>query len=215
MSDYYLFHFDFGLDPYLPERAAEVFQSLARSEAPAKDDLAVLPEPLRDFLAHPAALVGGAEGMSGEAPLHPVCLTHESQVPETPYHARFPEWSVSFRCSLHDDWYGNGGFILPMAMMEIVAGNGLFATECEASSRDAVTHYYREHDDLLVVRMDAPFSCAPVPPLSGKSVSEFYPSFRPATQKDFKVSSFTRLTPSDRQDAYAHAKAMLDDLMAE
>ena len=102
-----------------------------------------------------------------------------------------------------------------MAMMEIVGGNGLFATECEESARDTVTHYYREHDDLLIVRMEAPFSCAPVPPLSGKSVSEYYPDFSPASEADFRVGSVSRLTEADRQRAYAEAKAMLDRLMDE
>lgn len=215
MSDYYQFKFDFGLDPYLPEGAASVFQALAGAKKPTKSSLAALPEAVREYLSTPSLLIGGDERMNGGVPPHPVCLTHQPTADETAYHARTPEWHVSFGLSVHDDWYGNGAFTLPLAMMEIVGDNGLFGVEFEQSGRDRVTHYYREHEDLLVVRMGAPFSCSRVPPLSGKSVTEHYPDFRQATEADFRVESLVRFTPADRARMYAEAKKMLDDLMDE
>lgn len=208
MSDAYLFQFRFGIDPYLPEGVVRVFQSLSRSETPASADLADVPAPLREYLSSVEMLHGASAFTDEPWPGHPVRLVRHPASQETEYYAKSCEWEVSFAVSMHDDWYGNGGFTLFMAMVDIVGDNGVYCTECEENQRDVVTLHYKEDDDVVSVRIDAPFTIQRVPPLSNKTRAEFTPDWKPATAESFSIGTMGRFTPEMRAAAYAQVEEM-------
>ncbi|QDV07813.1 hypothetical protein Poly30_33460 [Planctomycetes bacterium Poly30] len=208
MSEHYLFNFSFGLDPHLPEGAVRVFKSLVAGEPPEHEDLAALPAPLRDYLVSPGMLHGGMDEQSAGTGSRPVRMVWLGESPGSQHHARMPEWEVAFSVSVHDDWLANGAYTLYMAMLEIVGHDGLYCTEYEAGQRDLVTHYYREDDDLLIVRMEAPYTVGPMPPGLHKTRSDWLPDWKPATEESFRVGSVTRITRAMREKAYAEVDEM-------
>ena len=205
MSDRYLFNFCFGLDPYLPDGVLRTFQALSQGQRPDPLDLEQVPHPLRDFLRSPDLLRGGADHEACEAPVR---IVHVAGFPETPYSAQAPEWELSFSVSVHDDWYANGAYVLSPAMLAIVGGNGLFCTETTEGQGDTVTLHYREDDDHLIVRIGAPFSVSRLPPTTDVAAAEARSGWTPATQGDFSVDSFTRLTPAMREQMFHEVEEM-------
>ena len=213
MSDHYRLNFSFGIDPYGPPQWVEVFKSLARNEKPNTRDLKTLPLMLRDFLASPDMLGfgdprpfsdGDASGRLGS----PVFLSFRGESQESAYWPKSPEWEVQFSISMHDDWYGNGAYLMWMLMVDIVGENGLYATLFTENQKSALEHFYKEQGDIIQVRLDAPNTGRWVPPQFPKSLAEVSPSFRPAEPSAGGIKSVLRSTPEQRSEAAAEVEAM-------
>jgi len=204
MSDYYRLNFDFALDPYGPDEHVQIFKALASNKAPNKEDLAVLPLMLRDFLASPGMLgAGNAHAVIGS----PVQMVWHGESRETEHWPKSAEWNVRFCISMHDDWYGNGAFLMWMLMVDIVGENGLYCTEFTEGQKDCVTHYYKNDDDIVVVRMAAPFTPYWVPTGFPRTREEIAPHAKPLDLSEFKLGEPTRIARADREEAARQIEA--------
>ncbi|MEM6532159.1 MAG: hypothetical protein AAF654_06015 [Myxococcota bacterium] len=206
MSDYYRLNFAFALPAYGPDSWPAVFKALARNREPSPDALQTLPPVVRDYLSKPSYLGFGAypekEGSAVE-------LRRQETAPATAYHPKSPEWDVRFSLTMHDDEYGNGGFLLWMLMHTVVGENGLYCTMFTESQKDTVTHFYKSDEDIIRVHLDAPFTRYWVPPEFPKTWEELSPSAQRPDLSTFRVAEPFVVTPENRADALRAHEDML------
>jgi hypothetical protein len=203
MSETYVFQFDFGLSPDAPAAVARMFRALARGEAAAASDrdASRLGE-MFDLSSQPIA----------EARLGTNISIRETGIidnPDNPYHAPSPRHAVRFSLDMHDDHYSNGGFALPFAAFDLVGRHGLFGSMVDDTNRQTITHYFREFDDMIVQSLNVPSMAYPLPPDAKTNRGSYLKGWTPASQGGFRLESFSRITPAERERIMADARAIM------
>jgi hypothetical protein len=203
MSDHFTFHFDFGLDTTAPDSVLSVFRELADGRQPNRSALASFP--LGSFL-DPELMMGGQPFAGSTVTVRATGISNNS---ENPYHAPMPAHAIRFSFSMHDDYYANGGYILPLAVFDLVGEHGLFGVKFVETGRTSIDLYFKEFDDLIIQSLEAPSMAYPLPPNAATNRKLYLKDWKPAIAGDFKLSPFTRLTPADRAQLVAEANDMM------
>ncbi len=190
MSEHYQLNFDFGLDPYGPDAWPRAFLALAGGHPPVPADLAALPALVRHYLGGGDWFpVAGRVETIGSL----VRMTRHAENPPFRDHARDPLWTVQFSICMHDDEYMNRGYGLFAAIAEMTGRDGLFCVETIQGVTDRVTHFYREHKDVLIVNIKASSAPPRLAPDSTKTFQEAFPNLNPATEASFYVEKVYRI----------------------
>jgi hypothetical protein len=204
MSEHYVFQFDFGLRPDAPPAALRAMSALAEGRAPTREDLDGFR--LGRFL-DPAMMMAMRPASGTPLVLWETGIVND---PSNRYHAPLPERGARFSFTMHDDHYANGGYVLPLAVFDLVGEHGLFGQEFDETNRTAVKLYFKEFDDLIIQAIDAPSFAHPLPPNAALEPQAYLRDWRPATAAAFKFGTFTRLGPEERATLIAEADAMFD-----
>lgn len=145
MSDHYVFSFAFELRAGIDDRIVRVFEALARGEAPRSPDLAALPKALIGMFESIDALRGHRSVTGSPVTLWSRELRMSDGRPHLQRHLRLS-------LVMHDDWYADGGWVLPFALFDLVGESGFFGQHRTDEGR-GLTHYYRRDADLAVVEI--------------------------------------------------------------
>jgi hypothetical protein len=202
MSETYVFQFDFGLSPSTPTSVVSMFQALARGETAAAAD--------RDA-SRLGEMYDLANRWIGDTRLGTNVSIRETGIidnPANPYHAPSPKHAVRFSHDMHDDHYSNGGFALPFVTFDLVGHHGLFGTSYDDTNRQTITHYFREFDDMIVQSITIPSMAYPLPPDAASNRGGYLKGWVPASPGGFRLESFTRIAPAEREKIVADARAI-------
>lgn len=146
MSDHYVFSFAFELRRDVDGRVLRIFEALAQGNTPQPTDLAALPKVLSQQFGTVDTLRGHHSTVGS-----PVSIwTRELRAMDgRPILQR----QLNLSLVMHDDWYADGGWVLPFSLFDIVGEDGLFGQHRTEEGR-RLTQYHRRGADLVVLGID-------------------------------------------------------------
>lgn len=188
------YSFEFGLRPDSPPEADRVFEALARGRTPDVKDLEAFDPDVRTYFHGPAYLSFHEPKAGSQVFIY--SPTRASHLASEGCPSRF----VRFDVDMTDDGYANGGYKLVPWLFDLVGHNGLFCLE--RTDLSTIEHYYREFDDLLIVKFKVPEALNPMAMMCPLPMRK-HPSWTPARAEDFVLSDFLRIGPEERREVLA------------